>query len=104
MKAFFTSGAVLILAVVGIGMSNQMVNEKTMEDCTVHFTTNPFPTTAQATVQTSCGQVYINSHLKNGLFNPGAITKMNEAVLSGKPVDIKSTGFFPAAYEITISK
>lgn len=104
MKNFFVAGLILISSVAGFGIVNQNVDDRTMKNCIVNFTSNPFANSAPASVQTSCGYVYVNSHMKNGAINPGAITKMNEALTSGKPVDIKATGFIAAAYEITISE
>lgn len=104
MKKFFGGAGFLILAVIGFGMTNQLVNDRTMENCTVYTASNLFNTPAQSSLTTSCGYVYINSHIKNGFINPDAITKMNEAVHSGKPVNIKATGFIASAYEITVSK
>lgn len=105
MKKFFTGGAALALVVLGFGISNQFINDHTMKNCTVQFASNPFNTPSKSTVNTSCGYVYLDFHMKNGgPTNPDALVKMNEAVHSGKPVDIKATGLIPAAYEITVSK
>lgn len=104
MKTFFSGGVLLIAAVIGFAGLNQVVDDRTMTNCTVNFTSNPFNNSGQASVQTSCGYVYVNSHQKNGFINPDAITRMNEALHSGKPVDIKATGFIASAYEITVSK
>lgn len=104
MSKFTVASAALVIAVVGIGSVNQVVNDRVMENCTVNFASNPFDTMGKSSVLTSCGYVYVTAHTKNGLdFN--AVTEMNRALHSGQPVDIKATGFlFASAYEITVSK
>lgn len=104
MNKFFTGATVMVIAVTGFGISSQVTNDRNMKNCTVNFASNPFNNVGKSSVLTSCGYVYVAAHSKNGL-DFGAITEMNEALHSGKPVDIKATGIgFAAAYEITISK
>lgn len=92
----------VVLTVFGI--SSQFVNDHTLKNCTVNFASQPFNLPAKSAVWTSCGFVNLNAHWKNGL-NLGKMTEMNEALHSGKPVDIKVTGFLvSSAYEITVSK
>lgn len=102
----FIFGAVAVSSIVTLTLVSHSVGDKTMTDCKVSFASNPFNNTAPSSVHTSCGYVYVNSHLKNGLVNPAAITAMNEAVHSGKPLTIKATGFAGVniAYEIIPSK
>lgn len=101
---FFSVAAVMVVLVTTMGITSQTVNDRTMENCTVDFKSNPFNNAGKSSVYTSCGYVYVASHMKNGM-SLDKITKMNEALNSGKPVDIKATGFvFASAYEITVSK
>lgn len=104
MSKFAIAATVMVIAVSGIGIASQNVNDRTMENCTVDFASNPFNNTAQSSVYTSCGYVFVSSHSKNG-WNPEKVIQMNEAIHSGQPLTIKGTGIgFTSAYEITVSK
>jgi len=105
-KGFFAFGTIVIVSIASMGAITQSVGDKTLTNCEVNFASNPFDNPAPSSVQTSCGYVYINSHFKNGIGNPDAITAMNKAVHSGKPLTIKATGFagINLAYEITASE
>ena len=104
MSKFGAALAVMVIAVSSLGIASQNVNDRTMENCTVDFASNPFNNAGKSSVMTSCGYVFIAAHTKNG-FNLDKITKMNEALHSGKPVTIKGTGLgFTSAYEITVSE
>jgi hypothetical protein len=102
-KAFLGFAAVVFSIVASVGIANQNMDDRTMEHCKVSFASNPFDNPAPSSVQTSCGYVYINAHQKNGFGNPDAITRMNAAIHSGKPLTIKATGIagLALAYEIT---
>lgn len=104
MKKFGISATVMLIAVAGFGLTSQVANDRTMENCTVNFSSNPFNNVGKSSVLTSCGYVYVAAHTKNGL-NFNAITEMNEALHSGKRVNIKATGIgIASAYEITVAK
>lgn len=102
----FAFGAVAVTAIATLALVSHSVGDKTMTNCEVSFASNLFNTSAPSSVHTSCGYVYVNNHLKNGLVNPASVIAMNEAVHSGKPLTIKATGFagVSLAYEITPSE
>lgn len=104
MSKFGTAATIMVITISSLGIASQTVNDRTMENCTVNFASNPFNIPGKSSVMTSCGYVYVDGHFKNGL-NLNKITEMNEALHSGKNVDIKATGFlFASAYEITVTK
>lgn len=104
MSKFGIAATIMVITIASLGLASQTVNDRTMENCTVNFASQPFNIPGKSSVFTSCGYVYVDGHLNNGL-DINKITKMNEALHSGKPVDIKATGFiFASAYEITVSK
>lgn len=104
MGKFSIALVAMVITVSAMGITSQTVNDRTMTNCTVDFASNPFNNAGKSSVMTSCGYVFVAAHTKNGM-SLDRITKMNEALHSGKPVTIKGTGIgLISAYEITVSE